>query len=136
MLGALYSLSTKPDPWKHLHHLDGFVSQYADPFSPDGNLLVGRSEGVMTVWDLRSGEVLSKFKSGLSIVACAAYSSNGRKLASFHQDYTVRIWEAPSGVCLDTFRSGSYDGDVWILDKMYFLPNETLVVSAASVGVS
>lgn len=72
--------------------LGGFVE--AISFSPDGSLLAaGTTAGVLRLWDVRSGRIVSTL-TGLSWVWSLAFSSDGTMLACGCGRTTV-VWSAP-----------------------------------------
>jgi len=60
-------------------------------------------------------------------VICVAVSGDGQLIASGHWDATVRLWEATSGLCLNTFRGHSG----WV-GSVIFSPDSRLCASSSS----
>lgn len=73
-------------------------SVLACAYSPDGNSIVsGSSDGVLKIWDARSGRlrlILSRHSG--PVVACA-FSADGTSILSHSNNGEMKIWEVPSG---------------------------------------
>src|SRR5262249_43612543 len=66
-------------------------------FSPDGQrLLTGGEDCVVRVWDLRSGDRLSRCEGHTAAVTAVAWFRDGR-IASAGLDQSVRVWDGPTG---------------------------------------
>jgi len=62
-----------------------------------------------------------------SFVKCIALSGDGQLISSGHEDGTVRLWQATSGLCLDTFR-----GHVYTVHSVIFSPDSRLCASSSA----
>jgi WD40 repeat protein len=83
-------------------------SQRAFAMSPNGSLLAIGDKDRLTVWDLTKGNLLQTLPhEGADLVACAAFSSDGAKLATGTQSNDpqrclVRLWDIAAGKLLWT----------------------------------
>jgi WD40 repeat protein len=101
-------------------------------FSPDDILLAtGRDDGIIDMWDLKTGGLVSSFEGHTNNVESVAFSRCGTMIASCSEDETVRIWNVTlrdcrcileghsdkvRRICWSTMRneviSGSQDGTI------------------------
>jgi WD40 repeat protein len=106
-------------------------------FSPSGiNFLTAQADHALRMWSTRTGDCLKTLHGHTNVVACLAYSRNGREAVSGGDDGTVRTWDLNTGRNLmvlqghsesvravtyspdgKTILSGSWDGTIrhWIL---------------------
>jgi WD40 repeat protein len=81
-------------------------------FSPDGrSILAGDLDGIMRLWDVKTGKELRSFRAVLytrdphilgtnnrfACVHALAFTPDGRRVVSGHGDYTVRVWDTATG---------------------------------------
>ena len=80
-------------------------------FSPDGRTIgaAGKTQEddhppTIELWDVASGKTLRTLQGHTDSVISAAYSPDGRKIASGSWDQTIKLWDAASGEGLRTLR--------------------------------
>ena len=80
---------------------DRYASDFA-VFSPDGKFFATRAVGFtdnldnVKIWDISSGSPSCKLEGHTSSVSNAAFSPDGRLIATGSMDNTIRIWEKAS----------------------------------------
>lgn len=82
----------------------------------------------MQVWDAHSGHALWSMHIGRYAFA-VAWSPDGTRIASGHDDKTVRIWDAASGHTLL-----EYTGHSDAVFKVAWSPDGTQIASASGDG--
>jgi WD40 repeat protein len=111
--------------------------------SPDGTRLVtwsyerdqpdaatGKSE--LAVWDLIRGTELSRLRGHTGTVSSAAFSSDGRRIASiaFHETHEVKLWDAATGRELMSLEGNNYAANA----SVAFNPSGTQLVAVSNDG--
>ena len=77
---------------------------YSVAYSPDGKTLVaGSSDKMVRIWDIESGECLTKLVGHTGTVNSVVYSPDGQTLATGSDDNTVRIWDVQSWQVIKEF---------------------------------
>jgi WD40 repeat protein len=109
-------------------------------FSPDGRTLavVGygwesdtrKTIGMVVLYDATTGKELRGCHGQMASTACAAFSPDGRMLATGDGDGTIHLWEVASG--RERQKLPGHEADVW---SVSFSPDGRLLVSAASEGL-
>ena len=73
-------------------------------FSPDGKRIVLPQSGNIVVREVATGTVLQSMSGHVATATCAAFSPDGKRIASVAGDGTVRIWDPADGLELLTLR--------------------------------
>lgn len=72
-------------------------------FSPDGSALVsGGRDGVLKLWDAKTGAALRSFNVRAGAINAIAFSPDGKTIVSGGDDRMVRLWDVASGALLRT----------------------------------
>jgi eukaryotic-like serine/threonine-protein kinase len=95
------------DPGQGGNFLAGGRSSLEVALSPDGRLLasIAASDFAVNLWDL-STRSLTLLKGHTNAVMCAAFSPNGRILATGSHDETVRLWDVSDCRAVATLTNG------------------------------
>lgn len=98
-------------------------------FSPDDRyILSGSQDGVLILWDMKTGVEMQRFQ-GHEGINDMAISKNGKYIVSGSNGKEVKIWEIRSGKELNAFKYGSY------VTAVAFSPDDKLVYAAGASGV-
>jgi WD40 repeat protein len=125
---ALWDVAGK----KIMRRLDTDVGDAASvaclAFAPDSaTLAAGCFDGVIRLWDARTGEPLRELADHTAAVYALAFSRDGRHLASGSFDRTVRLWELVSGQVITTWK-----GHAGSVSAVALTPDGRRVVSGGS----
>ena len=82
----------------------GYADERVELFSPDGQKILITSAGTVRLLDTNDGRELLTLRHGRPIYT-AQFSPNGRKIATFSADGSLRVWDATSGDELAAFRA-------------------------------
>lgn len=119
------------ESWQYTLHTSftGAVTRIV--FSPDGGVLAsGHYDGMVRMWDMRTGDLYLEFDTG-AVVESMVFSSDGRILAtggSFEHNL-VRLWDAGNGQFLRELE-GHNSG----ITQLLFAPDARYLVSASYDG--
>ncbi|MFJ2239723.1 translation initiation factor IF-2 N-terminal domain-containing protein [Streptomyces sp. NPDC087859] len=98
-------------------------------FSPDGAVVAGGGDGMVRLWDQRTGEEVRSFGSPDESLSSLAFSPDGQLLAGAHLD-GVRLWDPTTG---EEVRSFGYPASS--LKAVAFSPDGQLLAGAHLDGV-
>ncbi len=121
---------------KLVRTLRGCTTNGRIAWSPDGRMLASPSEdNAITIWDVETGECLTKLLGHQDDVLSVAFDPSGRTLASGSADNTIKLWDLTGSKILHTLKghngavtcviyipeimalaSGSYDGTIKLWD--------------------
>jgi WD40 repeat protein len=77
--------------------------------SPDGSKIVsGLANGLLRVWDSRTGDGLATLEGHSESVNSVAFSPNGAQLVSGSDDWSIRIWDMRMNEVISVLRSHGY----------------------------
>jgi WD40 repeat protein len=98
-------------------------------FSPDGRLLAtdGQLQPKTAVWDLRSRQMLMRFRDGARSLA---FSHSGRLLAQAAADGTLVLWDVPSRRRLGTPAAPNPG-----VGSVAFTTDDKILISAEGLGI-
>lgn len=124
-------LSSLPNPTKLVVKAIGSPSWSAS-FSPDEKRIVTSHEnGVASIWNAESGQLLSRLVGHKSDVTSAMFSSDGQRVltSSGTNDQTAKVWDAQSGAELLALRGHSK----WVSTATYS-PDGKHIATASGDG--
>ncbi len=92
----------------HLIHTFDRDDQHPSPvlLSPDGKLILAPSpdDGSLGLWDVEDGRLVRKLAGDLRTAGWAAFSGDGRLLATDGEPRSVRVWEVATGRLVRTLK--------------------------------
>lgn len=65
----------------------------------DNSRLVTTLKDEITVWDVRCGTEVTRFRCGADVLCNLVAAPDGSWLATIDDDHVVRVWESTTGVC-------------------------------------
>ena len=96
-------------------------------FNRDGRRLATACEdGIVRIWDARTGSLLQSLKGHTRKVHCVAFSPDASRIASGSLDHTVRVWDAVEGRHVLTY--GGHTSQLSVQD-LAFSPDGSRVAS-------
>ncbi|KAJ1311135.1 hypothetical protein OPQ81_009636 [Rhizoctonia solani] len=111
---------------------EGVPSDNNDPvrvvaFSPDGWLALSADGARIRLWDSRDGTIIQSFAGHTGIVRSAAFSPNGKRVASGTAYGEILVWDAYSGTQL----VGPFKGHTEIVSSVAFSPDGRILASSS-----
>ena len=96
-------------------------------FNRDGRRLATACEdGIVRIWDARTGSLLQSLKGHTRKVNCVVFSPDASRIASGSLDHTVRVWDAVEGRQVLTY--GGHTSQLSVQD-LAFSPDGSRVAS-------
>jgi WD40 repeat protein/serine/threonine protein kinase len=127
--GAVVLDTATGDSQLTLPHFDSPIRSL--DWSPDESIILsGHEDGVIRLWNAKSGEEHSRLVGHSGVVRYVNYSPDGRRIASASEDGTVRIWNAATGV--EQLLLAGHSGAVQSMD---WSPNGDRIVTGGDDGV-
>jgi WD40 repeat protein/tRNA A-37 threonylcarbamoyl transferase component Bud32 len=116
-------------PWNRSRSGDQAFERSA--VSRDGRLLAMASyDGMVSLWELATPQLLARFTNHTSGVCSAAFSPDGRFLATVSKDQTIRLWDVSKLMEKAILRG--HAGEVW---DVRFTPDGRRLLSGGADGV-
>jgi WD40 repeat protein len=100
--------------------------------SPNGKTVAtGCTAGIVTLWDVETKRIVTKWKSGDADVWSVCWSVDGERVASGSRDGTVRVWEVESGkTVLGPIQTGHHNVYATI-----YSPDTTKIATGGQNGI-
>ena len=96
-------------------------------FNRDGRrLATACGDGIVRIWDARTGSLLHSLKGHARQVGCVAFSPDASRIASGSLDHTVRVWDAVEGRVILKYGGHTSQLSVW---DLAFSPDGSRVAS-------
>ncbi|HWE95538.1 MAG TPA: WD40 repeat domain-containing protein [Tepidisphaeraceae bacterium] len=94
-------------------------------FSPDGKKLLTVARASAQLWDASNGKLFATLHHGTDSTYCAAFSPDGKRVATGHAEGFVVVWDAETGKALVEARK-----DILTIVWIAFSPDGTRFVTA------
>ncbi|KAG2054939.1 WD40 repeat-like protein [Suillus hirtellus] len=104
------------------------VAVFKSLFSYDERMVTGSYDGILRLWDLKTGTVLKKMEGHRSRVRALAISPDGEWIASGDESGELIAWHANTGELKQTINK-AHDGCIFSLD---FCSHSTALASGSS----
>jgi WD40 repeat protein/DNA-binding winged helix-turn-helix (wHTH) protein len=104
--------------------------------SPDGRfLLTAGLDQEALIWDIVTGQVVSRFGGHAEGISWADYSPDGNRIVTASVDGAVRVWEVSTGRLINELR-GHTEPNKQAVNHAIFSPDGSSVVEAGEDGVA
>ena len=100
-------------------------------FSPDEGRILTARDNLVEVWSVTTGQEVMKLSGHSLAINSAAFSPDGRLIASAGQDGTVRLWQALDGQSVRVLR-----GHNGVVNSVNFSPDSRLLVTSGQDGTA
>jgi WD40 repeat protein len=81
-----------------VHNLKAHTDEVARlSFSPDGKILAAHDDSILTLWDMKTGSLLSRSEDVDDMYFEMAFSPDSKRIAAASDDGIARIWNARTG---------------------------------------
>ncbi|MEL6686737.1 MAG: hypothetical protein AAFP97_03850 [Pseudomonadota bacterium] len=90
----------------------------------------GKTTGLKSCIDISSQSSIHAIRNRLSMASAIAYSPDGMRILSASNEKTLRIWDARSGVCVQTLEG--YEGGVY---SVTYSPDAMHILSVSDVRI-
>lgn len=99
-------------------------------FSPDNRLALTIGDNTPRLWDVATGKEIRQFTGHTQSAMSAAFSSDGRMIATGGGDQTVRLWDTATGREIRRFEN--YDIG---RKSVIFLPGDQMLLTAGASNI-
>ena len=113
------------------HNQEGWKERLRLPskdikISPKGKIIATIDDNVVRLWNAKTGKQLRILKGHKESLISAAFSPNGKQIATASEDETARLWDVESGKELQILEK--HNGRVY---RVEFSPNSEMIVTAS-----
>ena len=95
-------------------------------FSPDGSRILTQDDSDGRLWDGRTGAQIAVLKGDDTAILAAAFSPDGKLVATGSYNHTTRLWNAQTGAA-----GPALLGHAGAVSKLYFSPDSTRVLGSS-----
>lgn len=100
-------------------------------FTPDGKELVaGKDDGTVTIWDVTTGRLLSSFQAHTNWIWDVRFSPDGKRMITSSRDSTAKVWDTTTWKQLFTLQHTS------TVERSEFSRDGTLIATGSNDGTA